>query len=250
MAKGPDFSKDTIETLAKRAAQLCSKPDCQTVTSGPHSDEAKAINLGEAAHIKGARQLPNNRYDPNMTDEERSHISNGIWLCRLHAREIDTDEGRFPVELLRMWKDEHERAVSEGRRGSQTAREINVKEGGIGSIVDNSGDGVALEIIHGGKNLAERITVEGHGVGEIISNTGSGTGKRIISTGGGSASETFVNVTQPVRRAVGLSNTMVITDCKNCGEVLRLSKVIQGFAGDVEPKVEAKCPRCGTSTWI
>jgi hypothetical protein len=250
MSKGPDFLKDTVDTLAKRAAQLCSRPDCQKITSGPHSEEAKAINLGEAAHIKGAR-LGSKRYDPSMTDEERRHILNGIWLCRLCAKEIDTDEQKFPVKLLREWKKEHEQAVVEGRRGSRAAaREINVKGGGVGSKIDNSGDGIALELIHDGKEPAERITVDGQGVGEIISNTGRGTAKRIISTGGGTGSETSVHVTQPVGRAVGMSSKVVITDCKGCGQILRLSKVIQGFAGDEEPKVEAKCSNCGTSTWI
>ena len=104
MAKGPDFSKETIDILAKRAGQVCSNPKCDNTTSGPHSDEAKAVNLGEAAHIKGAR-LGSKRYNPSMTNEERSHISNGIWLCRLCAREIDTDERRFPVNLLNSWKE-------------------------------------------------------------------------------------------------------------------------------------------------
>ena len=114
MAKGPDFSKTTIEILAKRAAQRCSNPGCQSITSGPHSEEVKAINLGEAAHIKGAR--PGfMRYDPSMTDAQRYHISNGIWLCRSCARMIDTDEARFPVELLYGWKREHERVIREGR---------------------------------------------------------------------------------------------------------------------------------------
>jgi hypothetical protein len=119
MAKGPDFSTTTAKTLAKRAAESCSNPDCPNITSGPHSEEVKAINLGEAAHIKGARP-GSKRYDPSMTDEQRRHISNGIWLCRSCARKIDTDEARFPVELLHGWKREHERAIREGRLYSQT----------------------------------------------------------------------------------------------------------------------------------
>src|SRR4051812_2163316 len=114
MAKSPDFSQRTIETLAKRAGQVCSKPNCQTITSRPHTDETKSINLGEAAHINGARP-GSMRYESNMTDAQRSHISNGIWLCRLHAREIDTDEKEFPNELLRQWKDNHERNISKGK---------------------------------------------------------------------------------------------------------------------------------------
>ena len=91
---------------------------------------------------------------------------------------------------------------------------------------------------------------EGQGVGEIISNTGPGTAKRIASTGGGTGSETLVHITQPVRMAVGLSSTVVITNCKICGRIMPVSKVIQGFAGDELPKVEAKCPSCGASTWV
>jgi hypothetical protein len=185
-----------------------------------------------------------------MTDEERRDISNGIWLCRLHAREIDTDAVKYPVELLLKWKADHEQAVREGRRGSQAAREIIVKEGGVGGTIENSGDGVGLEILHSGTNPAERITVEGKGTGEVISNTGSGTGKRIISTGGGMGSQVIVKSNQPVGQVVGMKVKMVLTACSNCGEQLNLSKVIQGFAGDVEPQVEAKCPRCNTSIWI
>jgi hypothetical protein len=39
-----------------------------------------------------------------MTNAERASIDNGIWLCGQHARLIDRDEVRFPLELLRSWK--------------------------------------------------------------------------------------------------------------------------------------------------
>lgn len=52
MPSAPDFSERTKATLAKRAGQACSNPECRRPTSGPHSDESKAINLGEAAHIR------------------------------------------------------------------------------------------------------------------------------------------------------------------------------------------------------
>ena len=120
----------------------------------------------------------------------------------------------------------------------------------MGSILQNSGDGIALEIVHGGKDPAERITVEGQGLGEIISNTGSGTAKKIISTGGGSGSEISVNVTKSVKRAIGMGSSIIIADCQGCGRMLRVTKVIQGFAGDDEPRIEAKCPHCGASTWV
>jgi hypothetical protein len=117
MIKGPDFSPKTIETLAKRAAQCCSNPTCQNNTSGPHSDPGKAVNKGQAAHIRGARP-GSARYDPNMTDEQRRDISNGIWLCVGCATAIDKDEKRFPPKGLYIWKAIHEEKVEDGKRSS------------------------------------------------------------------------------------------------------------------------------------
>ena len=39
-----------------------------------------------------------------MTHEERKSPENGLWLCANCAQEIDKDEDRFPVRLLRRWK--------------------------------------------------------------------------------------------------------------------------------------------------
>ena len=44
-----------------------------------------------------------------MTSEERKAIENGIWLCGIHADEIDKDELRFPHSTLFQWKSEAER---------------------------------------------------------------------------------------------------------------------------------------------
>jgi len=239
----PDFLEKTKQTLAKRAGQVCSNLDCRRTTSGPHSNDDKSINLGEAAHIKAARD-GQARYDPNMTDEERRDVANGIWLCKECARIIDLDETRFTVELLCNWKKQHEHWISQGKP-SDVGREVIVKNGGTGGIVINEGAGIGADIQHQGKGPAERIVVEGKGIGEVIINTGPGTGKRVISKGGSSASETHVNVNRPVKKAFGMSSTVIITTCEHCRQTVRLSKVIQGFAGDNIPKVEAKCPNCG-----
>jgi hypothetical protein len=111
---GPDFPEKTKQTLAKRAGQVCSNPDCKHPTSGPHSAEDRAVNLGEAAHIRAARR-GQARYEPDMTDEQRRHISNGIWLCTICAKKIDTDEAKYPVTLLLQWKTKHEEWISSGR---------------------------------------------------------------------------------------------------------------------------------------
>ncbi len=82
-------------------------PDCKASTSGPHSDDLKAINIGEAAHIRGA--APGSaRHDPNMTSTERSSIINAIWLCSKCSKLIDSDEKKYTVEVLYKWKRDHE----------------------------------------------------------------------------------------------------------------------------------------------
>jgi hypothetical protein len=242
MTYGPDFSETTKQILAKRAGQVCSNPDCRRPTSGPHSDETKAINLGEAAHIRAAR--PGARYDKIMTDEERAAISNGIWLCKECARKIDIDEARYPIALLEKWKDVHGKWITDGKP-EPAGREIFVKNGGIGGIVSNDGPGTGLDLQHTGKGPAERITVEGLGIGEIITNSGTGTGKKIVSLGGSTASESQVIVNRSVKTAAGLVSSVILKNCDHCGRTVGFSKVIQAFAGDQIPSVSVRCPLCG-----
>jgi hypothetical protein len=245
----PDFTRYTKDALAKRAGQTCSNPNCRRRTSGAHSEKDKAINLGEAAHIRAARLGP--RYDSNMTDKERRDISNGIWLCRECARLIDIDDTKYTAELLISWKQQNEETFRNSKSSDNSpAREINVKDGGVGSIIQNTGEGIAVDVSHSGKSPAEKITVEGSGIGEIVINSGKGTAKRIISFGGEIGSETSVTVNKPVQMAVGMMSKLVLTTCSSCGMSVQFSKVIQGLAGDSEPKAQVNCPYCGMSTWI
>lgn len=114
MSRVPDFKERTKQTLAKRAGQVCSNPECRRTTSGPHSEENKAINLGEAAHIRAARS-GQARYDASMTDKERAEISNGIWLCKECARKIDLDEAKYSVAILDEWKSIHKKWILKGK---------------------------------------------------------------------------------------------------------------------------------------
>ncbi|MDR7812347.1 tetratricopeptide repeat protein [Lacrimispora sp.] len=98
-----DFTPNTKEILAKRVSFCCSNPKCGHITSGPHSDKNKCINIGVAAHIKAAAP-GGKRYDPYMTREERMDINNGIWLCQSCSKLIDSDEIKYTVELLHQWK--------------------------------------------------------------------------------------------------------------------------------------------------
>lgn len=104
----PDFSVDTRELLMFRASLICSNPACATITLGPADAQGRlAVKLGEAAHIRAAR--PGARFDETMTDDERAHPDNGIWLCASCHTLIDKNNGvDFPVEVLLEWRQKHE----------------------------------------------------------------------------------------------------------------------------------------------
>lgn len=110
-SKRDNFSKKTKRILAARAGNLCSFPGCNQITIGP-DDGGGFVNLGEAAHITAAAS-GGPRYNPNLKDEDRSSINNGIWLCRHHAKVIDIIPNAFPEEKLRRIKKEHEERIKE-----------------------------------------------------------------------------------------------------------------------------------------
>ena len=85
-------------------------PECQRSTVGPSAESAYAVAVvGEAAHIHAAASGPGaRRYLASMTPDERTDISNAIWLCSTHARLIDRDEATYTPEILRRIKAEHE----------------------------------------------------------------------------------------------------------------------------------------------
>jgi hypothetical protein len=108
VATRDEFSLKTKALLAGRAGHVCSNPDCRLPTSGAAlGNEGKVVTVGIAAHITAA--APGGpRYDPLQASEERSHLSNGIWLCTSHAKQIDDDPAYFTIDKLRAWKHQAE----------------------------------------------------------------------------------------------------------------------------------------------
>jgi hypothetical protein len=98
-----NFSAKTIRILAARVGYHCSNPTCVGSTSGPALDADRTVNIGVGAHIAAAAPK-GKRYDSNMTPAERSNGANGIWLCQSCSKLIDSDDGRYTVELLHQWK--------------------------------------------------------------------------------------------------------------------------------------------------
>src|SRR5437867_7793805 len=86
-----EFPRLVAERLAKRAAYLCSRPDCRKVTIGPSEESPESVaTLGRAAHITAASP-GGPRYDSSRTPEQRASIENGIWLCANCADLVDDD---------------------------------------------------------------------------------------------------------------------------------------------------------------
>jgi hypothetical protein len=112
MASDDRFKQSVITTIARRAANRCSNPDCGAVTSGPTDDPSKAVNVGEAAHIYGAHP-GSARYNSEMLSADRGAIANAIWLCGNCHKIIDDDPNRFPAGLLFEWVKDHERKIGE-----------------------------------------------------------------------------------------------------------------------------------------
>jgi hypothetical protein len=68
--------------------------------------------IGVAAHIRGAASgRGSRRYLASMSSEERSDITNAIWLCGTQAIMIDRDEVTFSADELRTMKREHEENI-------------------------------------------------------------------------------------------------------------------------------------------
>ncbi len=119
-----DFSKDTLDILAKRVGVRCSNPACHKPTTGPRTYPGKIVNIGVGAHITAATE-GGPRYDPALTRTQRTSAENGIWLCQNCAKLVDNDPSRYSTDVLRTWKSEAEadalREV-EGHRGKQAPR--------------------------------------------------------------------------------------------------------------------------------
>jgi len=132
-----DFAPTVVAALGKRAAFICSNPNCRKQTIAPSSADAmKFLYIGAAAHITAASQN-GPRYDLNMKAEDRAAITNGIFLCRSCADLIDKNKGiDFTADELRSWKTDHEEWVSANL--NKTPGGVG-GDGGEGTIIGNRG---------------------------------------------------------------------------------------------------------------
>jgi len=102
MRRRDEFSKAVIIKLRDQVANRCSNPDCRVPTCALSTNN-RVNNIGKASHICAASP-GGPRYDLTMTFTERKSINNAIWLCSIHAVEVDNDAHKYPVSLLKDWK--------------------------------------------------------------------------------------------------------------------------------------------------
>lgn len=131
----PEFTKKTVEIIAKRSAYHCSNPDCRILTVGPNSDPCKALIIGEAAHIFGARPS-SARYMKSMLEANRADITNSIWLCRNCHKLIDSDSGNYSPDILFRWREEHEKFASSALGSISESLEYAAREEKIAPFLD------------------------------------------------------------------------------------------------------------------
>ncbi len=99
-----DFSSSIKRTLASRVGSRCSNPICQRLTSGPDTAPMQSVNIGVACHISAASP-GGPRYDESQASLDRKSITNGIWLCQICAKLIDSDLAKYTKEVLENWKE-------------------------------------------------------------------------------------------------------------------------------------------------
>lgn len=97
-----NFKQAEVTKLARQSGYICSNPSCRRATVGPDGDGGSA-SIGVAAHISAAA-AGGPRFDATMTQEHRSSIENGIWLCQSCSRLIDADVSSHPTDTLLEWK--------------------------------------------------------------------------------------------------------------------------------------------------
>ncbi len=95
-------SRATVKQLFARSRNLCAFPSCVS----PLVEDSGTVT-GLICHIK-ARSRGGPRYDAKQTEEERYSFENLILLCGRHSKLIDSEPGRYTVDMLREMKSRHE----------------------------------------------------------------------------------------------------------------------------------------------
>ena len=116
--------QDVLRKLYIKSGNECAFPGCHNVLVNE-----KGTFVGEVCHIEAA--LPGGeRFNPNMTNEERRSYDNLMLMCHYHHVETD-DVKEYPVEKMKQIKRDHESKYS----GIIGQMKNSVVDYGISSVV-------------------------------------------------------------------------------------------------------------------
>lgn len=145
--------------LAMKSGNICAFKDCRKALTADGVNAHPAV-IGEAAHIygesPGTKTKPASaRYRAEMTNAQRNHYDNLIYLCPTCHTKIDKQEKDYPAELLFALKAEHESWVAE--QLDQGMSEVSFAELEIASQALASGkhssNGDSFEVIPPGEKI-------------------------------------------------------------------------------------------------
>lgn len=96
---------ETLRELYIKSGNLCAFPDCQHLMMDAHGNF-----IGQVCHIEAAEE-GGQRFNPNMSNEERRHVSNLVLMCYQHHMETN-DVVRFTTQKMKEIKANHENRFS------------------------------------------------------------------------------------------------------------------------------------------
>lgn len=105
MEKARDYKSSTVKRLHTLSANQCAAPHCNNKLIARDSETV----ISKICHIEAASPA-GPRFNKEMSDDDRRHFNNLILLCDECHCIIDNkdNESKYPVELLKEWKRNHE----------------------------------------------------------------------------------------------------------------------------------------------
>ncbi|MEX0921413.1 MAG: hypothetical protein WDZ84_01440 [Rhodovibrionaceae bacterium] len=100
---------ETLRELFLKSGNLCAYPGCNALMMN-----SKGVFIGQVCHIKAAEE-GGERFNSNMTNDERRAAENLMLMCYPHHQETN-DAHEFPVERLKKFKADHEKRFSRADR--------------------------------------------------------------------------------------------------------------------------------------
>lgn len=100
------------DLLWRLSAFRCNYPECQEELYRRGEQGDRHANIGKMAHIF-AHSLKGPRPNPSGLSEDTNKYENLILLCSIHHDVVDAQINEHTVTLLRQWKRDHERWVSD-----------------------------------------------------------------------------------------------------------------------------------------